>query len=80
MPLLNIVGVTGMNTMIHIAQVFMVGETEPDYAWALQQFIQLQSRFEIPLPQVFLVDRDLALLNALESVFLVSQYCCAFGT
>ncbi|KAE9049317.1 hypothetical protein PR003_g3353 [Phytophthora rubi] len=69
MPLLNIVGVTGMNNTIHIAQVFMVGETAPDYEWALQHLVQLQSKFGIPLHQVVLVDRDLALLNALETIY-----------
>jgi hypothetical protein len=69
MPLLNIVGVTGMNTTIHIAQVFLIGEEEPDYRWALQQLWNLQLRNGIPHPQVFLTDRDLALLNAREHIF-----------
>jgi hypothetical protein len=69
MPLLNIVGVTGMNTTIHIAQVFLIGEEEPDYRWALQQLWNLQLRKGIPHPQVFFTDRDLALLNAIEHIF-----------
>ncbi|KAE8996750.1 hypothetical protein PR001_g19771 [Phytophthora rubi] len=69
MPLFNIVGVTGMNTTIHIAQVFLIGEEEQDFQWALRQLEHLLSQQGIPPPQVFLTDRDLALLNALEEVF-----------
>jgi hypothetical protein len=69
MPLLNIVGVTGTNTTIHLAQCFMKGETLSDYEWALEQLKNLQNKFRIPGPQVFFVDRDLALLNALEAVY-----------
>uniref|UniRef100_A0AAV2Z140 MULE transposase domain-containing protein n=1 Tax=Lagenidium giganteum TaxID=4803 RepID=A0AAV2Z140_9STRA len=39
MPLLNVVGITGMNTTIHIAQVFMRGETNEDCEWALRQLL-----------------------------------------
>lgn len=67
MPLLNIVGVTGMNTTIHIAQVFIRGEKECDYTWAATQLKAFMIRYEIEFPQVIFTDRDLTLLNALES-------------
>lgn len=51
MPLFNIVGVTGMNTTIHIAQVFLSGEEERDYQWALRQLKQLLSEHDIPSPE-----------------------------
>ncbi|KAJ8563987.1 hypothetical protein ON010_g7359 [Phytophthora cinnamomi] len=70
MPLLNIVGVTGMNPTSHIGQAFLSGETKGDYDWALTQLLNLQREHNIPAPQVFLVDRDLAFLNALELIFV----------
>lgn len=35
MTLLNIVGVTGMNTTIHVAHAFLKGETQANFEWAL---------------------------------------------
>jgi len=69
MPLFNIIGVSGMNTTLHVAQVFMRGETEPDFLWALTELKKMLTELNIPSPKVFIVDRDLALLNALERVF-----------
>lgn len=69
MPLLNMVGVTGMNTTIHLAQAFLRGEEQGDYEWALLQLKSLLHARDIEHPQVIFVDRDLALLNALERVF-----------
>lgn len=36
MPLFNIIGVTGMNTTIHVAQVYLRKEKKPDFVWVLQ--------------------------------------------
>ena len=38
MPLLGIVGVTGMNTTIHVAQAFLHGETKRDYVYPFALF------------------------------------------
>jgi hypothetical protein len=48
---------------------FMKGETFSDYEWALLKLKYLHNKFWIPGPQVLFIDRDLALLNALEAVF-----------
>ena len=67
--LLNIVGVSGMNSTIHVAQAFLHGEAFEDYHWVLTQLRHVMSSESIDLPQVILVDRVLALLNALEVMF-----------
>ncbi|KAL0239519.1 hypothetical protein GEMRC1_009627 [Eukaryota sp. GEM-RC1] len=43
----------------------MDGETQQDYTWALQQFRDLSNI----VPGVFVTDRELALMNALNEVY-----------
>jgi hypothetical protein len=50
-PPLNIDGVTGMNTTIHIAQVLIEGETAPDYEWALRKLADLMTANSISPPE-----------------------------
>lgn len=69
MPLLNIVGVSGMNTTLHVTEVFLRGETEQDYCWALTQPSRIIADRGTAPPKVIVVDRDLALLSALERIF-----------
>jgi hypothetical protein len=77
MPLLNIVGVSGMNTTIHVGQAFLAGEKFSDYQWALSCLHEMLSQNNIPPPLVFLVDTYLAVQNALESEFpLVPVLLC----
>lgn len=67
MPLLNIIRTSGMNTTLHLAQYYLCGETQADYAWALQFLRRLLQQNEILDPQVAFVYRDEALLNALKT-------------
>ncbi|KAF0726869.1 hypothetical protein Ae201684P_010581 [Aphanomyces euteiches] len=69
MPLLNFIGVSGMNTTLHLAHCFMAGESTDDYTWALTTLKECLSSHAILSPSVILVDRDLALLNALDTSF-----------
>ncbi|POM61104.1 Transposase-like protein [Phytophthora palmivora] len=69
MPLLNLVGVTGMNTTIHLAQAFLRNETKDDYVWALKELKRVIESERISFPQVIISDCDCALMNALEVVF-----------
>ncbi|GMF58874.1 unnamed protein product [Phytophthora fragariaefolia] len=69
MPLLDIVGVSGMNMTIHVAQSYLKGEDKDDYLFALKALGKMMTDQHIALPQLILVDRDLALLNALEEIF-----------
>ena len=69
LPLLNIVAVTGENTSIQLGVCFLRGETEEHYLWALRQIKDLQTDNKIPAPTAFFHDQDVALVNALETVF-----------
>ncbi len=60
MPLLNIVGCTGMNTTIQLALVFLCSETENDYIWALTGLREMLR--EGPFPIVMVTDREQALI------------------
>ena len=67
MPLLNMVGSTGMNTTFQIAVSFQRGETEDDYMFSLENLSKLLSPGH--KPKVFVIDRELSLYNALKKMF-----------
>ena len=71
MPLLNIVGVTCMHKTFHISFCFLSNETEESYNWALCELAKLFTPGY--KPGVIIMDRDLALLNAVFSVFPQSK-------
>jgi hypothetical protein len=50
MPLLNAIILTGMNTVLPFAQVWLPGESEPDFTRALSQLKTLMIKNDIPLP------------------------------
>lgn len=66
MPLMNVVGVTGMNTAIHLAQCFFRNEKYDDYEWALVNLRELFVERQVPDPLTIFSDCEIALLNALE--------------
>lgn len=79
LPLLHIVGLSRMNITIHVAQVFMSGETGEDFAWTLQELKELITRHGVATLLVIFCDCDLALLKALEYAFpAVSVLMCAW--
>jgi len=63
MPLLNIIGVTNLDTIFTVAFCFMKSETQIDYEWALNQ---LRYIYGDNYPRVMLTDRELALTNAID--------------
>ncbi|KAM4058286.1 MULE transposase [Hirsutella rhossiliensis] len=67
MPLLNTCGSTSEKKTFSVASVFLSGEAEPQYRWALQCLLDLAAEEGIPLPRVIVTDRELALMNALVS-------------
>lgn len=77
MPLLNIIGLTSLNTTFHFGFVFLSEEKEEDYTWALGCVREIYSGFtkvrpgDVGLegPGVVVVDRDLALITALRKVY-----------
>jgi hypothetical protein len=68
-PLLNMVAVTGQNTSIQLAVVFLQSENERSYTWAIALLRTLLEKNNIKPPLVFFTDQEVALVNALEIVF-----------
>jgi MULE transposase domain len=74
MPLLNICSVTGNKKTVQIALCFMSGEKESDYKWAVNCFQDLISENSIEQPLSIVTDRELALMNCLDEIFLDSTH------
>jgi hypothetical protein len=58
-----------MNKILPVAQVWLPGEAEPDYTWALTRIKHFLHEKSIRLPRLLVTDRDLACTNATEVVF-----------
>src|SRR3954447_24025725 len=69
MPLLDILGSTGLNRTFFAAFVFLSGETEEDYTAALKMLATVLQVREIALPKVVVTDKDQGLMNALSYIF-----------
>jgi len=63
MPLLNIVGITSTFKTFNAGFAFLSAEKEEDYQWALEAFGSVVE------PKLIITDRELALMNAINSVF-----------
>jgi hypothetical protein len=62
MPLLNICAITGNNLVIQVGLVFLSGEKEGDYNWAMDQLCDIMARHTIQEPTSIVTDRELALI------------------
>jgi hypothetical protein len=60
---------TGMNTVVPVAQCFLSGQTEDDFLWFLQALRAMMENNQIDQPCVIHSDRELAILNSLWRVF-----------
>jgi len=69
LPLLDILGVTALNTTYYVGFCFMVKEEREDYVWVLQNLRALYNSLGIEAPKVIVTDRELALMNAIAEVF-----------
>lgn len=67
LPLLEIVGVTCTDLTFSIAFVYMEKEREENYTWAMEKLKSLMKP-DI-MPNLNLIDRDLALMNSIRRVF-----------
>jgi hypothetical protein len=75
MPLLNIYGTTGNNMTPQFALAFLSGEKEGDYTWAMEKgFLEMCQEHDIIMPKCFVTNRELALLNTLDKLFLTSNH------
>jgi FAR1 DNA-binding domain./MULE transposase domain. len=73
MPLLDILGSTGLGTTFYAAFVFLSSETEEDYQEALKMLHMVLEKRGIKYPEVIVTDRDLGLMNAVKSIFPTTQ-------
>ena len=69
MPLLDIIGVDACQRSFCVGFVFLSGETEADYGWALEWLRSLYEDCGIRFPSVILTDRCLACMNAEDRVW-----------
>lgn len=76
MPLLQVTGVTALNTTFTIVVCLISGEKEDDFLWALQQLRDLARERNIQPPSVILSDKDSAFKNAASNVFPDQQQLC----
>jgi hypothetical protein len=67
MPLLSICGVSPLKKAFQVAAVFLDGESERQYAWALEALFSYISESSCDLPRCIVTDRDLGLLRALKN-------------
>ena len=69
MPLLIIMGHTALGTSFYIAFAFLEKEEEEDFVWVLEMLKALYKHIGLKNPEVIVTDRDLALMNAIATVF-----------
>jgi hypothetical protein len=74
MPLLNICAITGNNMVVQVGLAFLSGERESDYNWALDQVRGVMTEHLILEPLSIVTDRELALMNSLDTRFPRSQH------
>ena len=69
MPLLDIIGSTNLNRTFFVAFVFLSGETESDYSYALKMLRKVMDIREVSYPGIVVTDKDQGLMNALSNIF-----------
>ncbi|KAK9148341.1 hypothetical protein Scep_007098 [Stephania cephalantha] len=72
MPLLEIVGITSTHLTFSVGFAFLSSESHGNYVWALEKLRSILDGW--PKPDVFVTDRDLALISAIEEVFPASSH------
>ena len=78
MPLLDMIGVDATGRSFCIAFAFLSGETEEDYAWALERLKTLYEQCGGVFPSVILTDRCLAVMNTASSIFPSTTSLCVW--
>ena len=77
-PLLEIVGVTSTKLTFLVAFAYLEHEREENFTWALERLKEL-FYFEKFLPNVKVTDRELSLINAIETMYPnASHMLCTF--
>jgi len=58
--------------VVQIGVVFLSGEKEVDYTWALEQLRNIMAKNSVEEPLSIVTDRELALIKVLDTLFLRS--------
>ena len=74
MPLCISSGVTGLNTSFYIGFAFFSSETSANYILVLECLAQLYQTLEILSPTLVVTDMEIALINAIQRVFLTVNH------
>jgi len=69
MPLLNIYVVTSNCKTVQVALCFLSGKKDLDYDWAIEKFGDVITNNKIPEPDIWVTNRELALINTLNYLF-----------
>jgi hypothetical protein len=69
MPLIDVVGHTGIGSSFFVGFAFVESEDKPTYIWVLEQIKALYDKIEIGCPSVIVTDCDEALIGAFKEVF-----------
>ena len=69
MPLLHFGGTSPMNSYFSSAFCFLVGESEDEYTWAIEQFNTVIREQDLRMPNVVVTDNCRAMKNALTTIF-----------
>ncbi|KAM4067786.1 MULE transposase [Hirsutella rhossiliensis] len=66
MPLFNVCACSSIKKSFQVATIFLNGEKEGDYAWAIEKLHELLNEKQIRHPGCVITDRELALMRALN--------------
>ena len=66
MLLLNICVITSNNKVIQVRLVFLSGEKEADYNWAIDYIRDIMAEYSIEEPSSIVTDKELALIKCLH--------------
>ncbi|XP_058181193.1 protein FAR1-RELATED SEQUENCE 5-like [Rhododendron vialii] len=79
-PLLEVVGITSTWRTYSLMFAYLSNEREETLTWALDNLKNWMLQKGASMPLVFVSDRDLALMNAIEACFPLHVTSCVFGT
>ena len=71
---MNIYTITSNNIVVQVILVFLLGEKVADYNWAVSYLRSLITLHSIKEPTSIVIDRELALIQALKRRFTLLQF------
>ncbi|SRR6266498_1162295 len=79
MPLVNIVGMTGINRIFFVGSVFVSSEKDKDYFAIFSGIKKLYDEYDLSYPETVVTDTDSVEIKTLKRIFLNTNYIfCMF--